>query len=194
MRKNVTIIMAACIAIFLVASPVVVAALDLGGNMAQNAAIQAGYDPATKDTSLAENAGFVIKAALSFVGVIFLILMVYAGYLWMTARGEEDQVEKSQKIIRAAIIGLIITTGAYSVTALIVPQILSRTGGQSTQSADAIGCCMVCDSPQAASCDLIPAQNQGSCEVKCLRPSDCVFTLLPVDQCQGRRSNQGSGS
>ena len=63
------------------------------------------------------------------MGVIFLVLMVYAGYLWMTARGTEEQIEKAKKIIMAAMIGLIITLGAYSITAFVVPAILERAVG-----------------------------------------------------------------
>ena len=43
--------------------------------------------------------GTVIKAVLSVTGLIFLILMVYAGILWMTARGEESNIEKARNII-----------------------------------------------------------------------------------------------
>jgi len=53
--------------------------------------------------------------------------MVYAGYLWMTARGESDQVDKAKKIIVQSIIGLVITVGAYSITAFVVPALLKRT-------------------------------------------------------------------
>ncbi len=66
--------------------------------------------------SLESTIGTVIKGALSLVGTIFLILTVYAGILWMTARGDDSQVEKSQNIIRASIIGLFITLSAYAIT------------------------------------------------------------------------------
>ena len=57
-----------------------VSAIDLGIGRAGKAAEKAGY--ADADTlTLAETIGTVIKTALSFVGVIFLFLMVYAGYL-----------------------------------------------------------------------------------------------------------------
>ena len=64
--------------------------------------------------------GQVIKAILSVVGLIFLVLMVYAGMLWMTARGDEGKVEKSKEIITAAIIGLAITVSAYAITVFVV--------------------------------------------------------------------------
>ena len=103
-------------------------AIDLGNNLTKDAANKAGYDAAgTTDTTFAANLGIVVQAALSFVGIIFLILMVYAGYLWMTARGESDQVDKAKKIIIQSIIGLAITVGAYSITAFVVPTLLERT-------------------------------------------------------------------
>lgn len=60
--------------------------------------------------------GVTLNAALTLVGLIFLILMVYAGYLWMTARGQEEVVKKAQNIIIAATIGLVIVLSAYSIT------------------------------------------------------------------------------
>ncbi len=66
--------------------------------------------------------GSVISTALTLVGLIFLILMVYAGYLWMTARGEEDQIDKARKIIIAAVIGLVIVVSAYAITVLVTTQ------------------------------------------------------------------------
>ena len=63
--------------------------------------------------------GTAINMVLSMVGLIFLILMVYAGMLWMTARGEESQVETAQKIIKASMIGLFVVVSAYAITFLV---------------------------------------------------------------------------
>lgn len=63
--------------------------------------------------------GVLIGVVLSFVGVLFLVLMVYGGVLWMTARGNEQQIEKAKDLIIASIIGLIIVMGAYAVTNFI---------------------------------------------------------------------------
>ncbi|MFH0857295.1 MAG: hypothetical protein V1848_00935 [Candidatus Magasanikbacteria bacterium] len=72
-----------------------------------------------KTQSVQSITGTVINTALSMVGIIFLVLMVYAGYLWMTARGEESQVEKAKKIVYSSMIGLGLTLGAYAITVLI---------------------------------------------------------------------------
>ncbi|PIZ95368.1 MAG: hypothetical protein COX81_01015 [Candidatus Magasanikbacteria bacterium CG_4_10_14_0_2_um_filter_37_12] len=113
--------------LFLTAVPV--GAIDLGVGSAKNAAGKAGYDSATNETTFAKTIGTVVQAILSLVGIIFLSLMVYAGYLWMTAMGEEEEVKKAKTIIRQSIIGLIITVGAYSITAFVLPVILARTTG-----------------------------------------------------------------
>ncbi|OIO19302.1 MAG: hypothetical protein AUJ37_03175 [Candidatus Magasanikbacteria bacterium CG1_02_41_34] len=102
-------------------------AIDLGNNYVNSAANKAGYASNTDQTTLAATLGTVVKTALSFVGIIFLSLMVYAGFLWMTARGESEPVDKAKKIIIQSIIGLAITVGAYSITAFVVPAVLSRT-------------------------------------------------------------------
>lgn len=74
----------------------------------------------TKKGALISNiAGTITGAVLGFVGVLFFILMVYGGFLWMTSAGNEQQVEKAQNLIIAAVIGLIIIMSAYAITAYI---------------------------------------------------------------------------
>ena len=78
-------------------------------------------------SDLPSSVGTIISAALSLVGTIFLVLTIYAGILWMTASGNEDQVGKAKKIITAAIIGLVITMAAYAITSFVT----GRLGGGS---------------------------------------------------------------
>lgn len=61
----------------------------------------------------------VIVGVLSLAGTIFLVLTVYAGILWMTAAGNEDQVTKAKDIVSQAVIGLAITLAAYAITAFV---------------------------------------------------------------------------
>jgi cytochrome bd-type quinol oxidase subunit 1 len=68
-------------------------------------------------------AGNVIGAALSMIGVLFFILMVYGGILWMTARGNEDQSKKALNTIIAASIGLIIVLASYAITNFVLTSI-----------------------------------------------------------------------
>jgi len=63
--------------------------------------------------------GKLIGVALSFIGILFFGLMIYAGFQWMTARGNEAEVAKSKELIYEAIIGLIIVLAAYAITSYI---------------------------------------------------------------------------
>jgi len=67
--------------------------------------------------------GVIIGVILSLLGVIFLVLIIYGGFLWMTAAGNEDRVAKAKKIIQNSIVGLIIVIAAYAITVFIGTQL-----------------------------------------------------------------------
>lgn len=116
---------------FAVLSPVV-AAPDIGlgnGGMAGQVAGHAGYDASTSDTALSETVGRIIRIVLSLTGIIFLALTVYAGFLWMTAQGNEEQIGTAKKIITAAAVGLAITLMAYAITVFVVDRLTQATSG-----------------------------------------------------------------
>lgn len=62
----------------------------------------------------------IVYTVLSLVGIVFLLLMMYGGYLWMTAQGNDQQVEKAKRIIVSAILGLAIVIAAYAISWFIV--------------------------------------------------------------------------
>lgn len=106
-----------------------VLAVNVGTDIAGEAAVSGGYAKTTSETTLAETVGLVISVILAFTGAIFLGLMVFAGILWMTAAGEEEKIKKAQKIILATIIGLVIVVGAFLITNYLVPAIIAATKG-----------------------------------------------------------------
>lgn len=65
----------------------------------------------------------LIEVTLSVVGVILIILVIYGGYLWGTAGGNEERAKEAQRLIRNAVIGVIIVFGAYFITAFVVGKI-----------------------------------------------------------------------
>lgn len=77
--------------------------------------------------SLAEVISTIIKAVLSFLGVILVILLIYGGFLWMTAAGNEESIAKAKKIIISAFIGLTIVLSAYVITYYVLDKILEAT-------------------------------------------------------------------
>lgn len=61
-------------------------------------------------------AATIIQVILSFLSIIFLGLIIFAGFKWMTAAGNEEDIKKSQGTIKNALIGLIIILAAYAIT------------------------------------------------------------------------------
>ena len=72
----------------------------------------------------ATTAGKVIGAVLAFVGVLFLILVIYGGILWMTAAGNEQTITKARTLIINSIVGLIIVLAAYALVSFLGTQII----------------------------------------------------------------------
>lgn len=73
----------------------------------------AGYDANMK---LGDAVAFMIRGFLGLLGIIFIILIIIAGFNWMTAGGDEEKIKKATSTIRSAVIGLIIIVAAYSIT------------------------------------------------------------------------------
>ncbi len=72
----------------------------------------------------------LIRIFLSFLGIIFTILIIYAGYLYMTAGGEAEKAKKAKKLIKQAVIGLLIILSSYAIATFVINAILG--GGTGT--------------------------------------------------------------
>jgi preprotein translocase subunit SecG len=82
-------------------------------------------DPNSLSKAIAE----IIKVVLGFLGVIFIVLILYAGFMWMTSAGNEEKISKAKKTMVAAIIGTAIVLAAYAITFFVIDQLLVATGG-----------------------------------------------------------------
>lgn len=87
------------------------------------------YDKTTDETTILTTVAGIIKIVLSLLGFIFVVLIIYSGILWMTAGGNEKQVERAKNIIKNAFIGLTLVILAYAVTYFIFA---SLPGGGTT--------------------------------------------------------------
>jgi len=74
-------------------------------------------------TSLPDLIGRIIYILLGTLGVVFLGILLYAGYLWMTAGGEEKKTAEAKNWIKNAVIGLIIIASAFAITNFIMSQL-----------------------------------------------------------------------
>ena len=71
---------------------------------------------------------YVISGFLSLLGIIFIVLIIYAGFNWMTAQGDETKTKKAVGLIRDAIIGLGITIAANIITYWVMYNLTKSIG------------------------------------------------------------------
>lgn len=102
-----------------------VMAQNLGQDLLTQTGQQAGLQSGTAAQSLPVIVGNLIRTFISLLGLIFLVLIVYGGWLWLTARGESERVEKAKDTITRALIGLVIVVSAYALTSFIVSRIVA---------------------------------------------------------------------
>ncbi|GEM_PF-797809 len=61
-----------------------------------------------------------INIALSLIGVALIGYVLYAGFLWMTAGGEDEQIKSARTMIRNAVIGVVIIGSSYTLATMVV--------------------------------------------------------------------------
>ena len=86
-------------------------------NTAFNLISGASYN---KNIVLETLAGQIITLIFSLLGIIFILFTIYGGYLYLTARGNEEQTKKAKSIITQNIIGIVIILGAYALVYFII--------------------------------------------------------------------------
>ncbi|MDP2752838.1 MAG: pilin, partial [Nitrospirota bacterium] len=111
------------IAVFAVADSVLAADLWGGQEGAVESALGLGD---AKDPRVV--AASIIRVALGFLGVIALGLIIYAGFLWMTSAGNEQKIEQAKKILKNALIGLIIILASFGIVSFIINKLSDQIG------------------------------------------------------------------
>lgn len=91
----------------------------------QETANKAGLPGAAANKTLPEIVGLIINGLLGVIGTVLIVLMLYGGFLWMTAAGEEKRVEDAKNILKNSIIGLLIIFLAYGISKFIINALLT---------------------------------------------------------------------
>lgn len=80
-----------------------------------------GYDTqlSQEENPLAIVVSQALLALFGVLGMIFLVIVVYAGFRWMTAGGNTEQIDEAKQLIRNATIGLAIVILSYTITYFI---------------------------------------------------------------------------
>ncbi|HVM90995.1 MAG TPA: hypothetical protein VMU11_03815 [Verrucomicrobiae bacterium] len=122
-------VIATCLAAGLLAVPAVAFAQLTSGNTGLDAAA-AGSGLTSGCSSagcIADVVGRIINVVIGFLGIILLCLFLYAGFLWMTAQGDEKQVSKAKQILLQAVVGYFIIGTAYALTAFVLNNLAAVT-------------------------------------------------------------------
>jgi len=108
-----------CLAVFMllgVALPVLAQELDF-----------AIPDIGTGKQDLQTTVGSIIKVALSFLGVIAIVIVLIGGFKYMTAGGSDEKTGDAKKYIISGIIGIAIILSAYAITQFVLSSLLTAT-------------------------------------------------------------------
>jgi Type IV secretion system pilin len=91
----------------------------------------------------------IIKIVLGFLGIIFVILIIWSGFQWMTAGGNSTAIEVARKRIINSVIGLVIILAAYSITSFAIQAVYNATnrglGSECETDADCGGGSWTCE-------------------------------------------------
>lgn len=83
-------------------------------------------------SSFPELVGALVSVLLGFLGIVFFLLILYAGFNWMTAQGNSDKIDKSKDTIQSAALGLIVILAAYAITNFVFTEL--NVGGTSSDT------------------------------------------------------------
>lgn len=89
-----------------------------------------GFQEATGlgNTDIRVTIANIVRVILGFLGIIAILLVLYGGFLWMTAAGNEDQIGKAKKVLINAGIGLLIIMSAFAITQFVLTKLQEATG------------------------------------------------------------------
>ena len=118
--KNLTICLLSIAFVFVLMTQTKAAVYDFATNSGLNTTANVAKYTTTETSTIEDIIGTVINIILGLVGVIFMGLVIYGGFTWMTAQGNEENVKKANKILFAALFGLIVTLAAYVISYFLI--------------------------------------------------------------------------
>jgi len=78
---------------------------------------------------LKQTIGNLIRVALGFLGVVAVVIVLYGGFKWMVAGGNDEKVGEAKKLIISGIIGLAIILSAYAITTFVITNLINAAQG-----------------------------------------------------------------
>lgn len=70
----------------------------------------------------------LIGQGLGYLGIIVVVIVLWAGFKWMTSGGNEEKVTDAKKTLVSLVIGLAIMLSAYSIVTFVIKALTNATG------------------------------------------------------------------
>ena len=123
--------------------------------------------------------GKILAVALTILSTVFFILMIYAGILWMTAKGDETQAKKARDTIIAAVIGVILVLASYSIVKFIFKESMGNPDAACTNMGTGYTCKLY---NQCGTSAVKQAQTVAAARTACTgSAADCHTGKCPSD-------------
>jgi hypothetical protein len=88
---------------------------------------QVGTDLGMPDTDIRVIIAKIVRIALGLLGIVALVLILYGGFIWMTAGGNQDRIDQAKKILVNAVIGLVIILSAFAIVSFVINKLAEAT-------------------------------------------------------------------
>jgi hypothetical protein len=73
---------------------------------------------------IGEYASAIYQYALTIVGILATVVLVWAGVVWLTAAGNAEKIKIAKEYIAGALIGLVLTFGSYLILYTLNPDLV----------------------------------------------------------------------
>lgn len=121
----------------------------------------------------------LVRLALTFLGIIAVVIIMYGGFVWMTSNGDAERVSKAKKILTSAIIGLVIILSSFLIVTFVINNISNALSG---------GCNPACTDPNPKCCsssNTCVAADQKCCGSNVCDANEncCPGDICTTDNC-----------
>jgi hypothetical protein len=80
------------------------------------------------NTDPREIAGSVVNIFLGFLGIVAVLIILYGGFKWMTAGGNDDGIAEAKQMISAGVVGLVVILAAFGIAQFVINALYNATG------------------------------------------------------------------
>ncbi len=85
------------------------------------------YNEPNRPKDIRTIAANFVNIFLGLLGTIFIVLMIAAGFMWMTAAGNSEKIEKAIKLMAAGAIGLLIVLASFAISLYVTSRTIYST-------------------------------------------------------------------